>query len=54
MHIAGARAARDAVRELSPRLADDRSLAADIDSVAEAVRDGAFVAAVEAEVGELQ
>ena len=50
----GARAARDAVRELSPRLADDRSLAADIESVAQAIRDGAFVAAVEADVGELR
>jgi len=50
----GARAARDAVRDLSPRLSDDRSLAADIESVAQAIRDGAFVAAVEADVGELR
>jgi histidine ammonia-lyase len=47
------RAARAAVRELSPRLRDDRPLAADIETVARAVRDGSLVAAVEAEVGEL-
>jgi len=50
----GARATRDAVRELSPRLSDDRSLAGDIESVAQAIRDDAFVAGVEAEVGELR
>jgi histidine ammonia-lyase len=50
----GARAARAAVRELSPRLREDRSLAEDIDRVAGAIRDGSLVAAVEAEVGELQ
>jgi histidine ammonia-lyase len=50
----GARAVRAAVRELSPRLHDDRSLAGDIDRVAVAIRDGSLAAAVEAEVGELQ
>jgi histidine ammonia-lyase len=49
----GARAARAAVRELSPRLRDDRSLAPDIEAVATAIRDGSIVAAVESEVGEL-
>src|SRR5204862_307967 len=51
---AGARAARDAVRVLSPRLADDRPLASDIEAVAGALRDGSLVAAVEAEVGDLR
>jgi len=51
---AGARAVRSAVRELSPRLHDDRSLAGDIERVATAIRDGSLVAAVEAEVGELE
>jgi histidine ammonia-lyase len=50
----GVRATRVAVRELSPRLRDDRPLAADIERVAAAVRDGSLVAAVEAEVGELR
>jgi histidine ammonia-lyase len=50
----GARAARAAVRTLSPRLRDDRSLAPDIESVAAAIRDGSLVAAVEAEIGELR
>ena len=50
---AGARAARAAVRELSPRLEDDRPLAPDIESVAVAIRDGSLVAAVEAEAGAL-
>jgi histidine ammonia-lyase len=50
----GARAARDAVRRLSPRLADDRPLAGDIEAVAQSLRDGSFVAAVEAEAGELR
>ena len=51
---AGARSARAAVRELSPRLRDDRSLAPDIEAVAAAIRDGSLVAAVETEVGELR
>jgi histidine ammonia-lyase len=50
----GSRAARAAVRELSPRLRDDRSLAPDIEAVAGAIRDGSVVASVEAEVGELR
>ncbi len=50
----GSRAARAAIRERSPRLEDDRSLAADIEAVATAIRDGSLVAAVEAEVGELR
>ena len=49
----GVRATRAAVRELSPRLRDDRPLASDIARVAAAVRDGSIVAAVEGEVGEL-
>jgi len=51
---AGVRAAHDAVRALSPRLRDDRSLSADIGRVAAAVRDGSLVAAAEARVGELR
>jgi histidine ammonia-lyase len=51
---AGGRAAREAVRELSPRLHDDRPLAGDIESVAAAIRDGSIVAAVEAGAGELE
>jgi histidine ammonia-lyase len=50
----GVRAAREVVRSLSPRLRDDRSLSGDIESVAEAVRDGSVVEAVEAEIGELR
>jgi hypothetical protein len=49
----GARATREFVRGLSPRLQDDRPLAADIERVAAAIRDGSLAAAVEAEVGEL-
>jgi histidine ammonia-lyase len=50
---AGARATREAVRALSPRLRDDRPLAPDIERVATAIRDGSLVDAVEAEVGPL-
>src|SRR5206468_1224642 len=50
----GARAARDAVRALSARVGDDRSLAGDIELIAQAIRDGGFVAAVAADVGELR
>jgi histidine ammonia-lyase len=50
----GARAARDAIRELSPRLSDDRPLAGDIETVAAAIRDGGFVSAVEIAAGELR
>jgi histidine ammonia-lyase len=50
---AGSRAAHEHVRSLSPRLREDRALALDIERVAEAIRDGSLVAAVESEVGEL-
>jgi histidine ammonia-lyase len=50
---AGVRAARAFVRELSPRLREDRPLAHDIEAVATSIRDGSLVAAVELEVGEL-
>src|SRR5438876_4144471 len=50
----GVRAARDAVRALSARVSDDRSLARDIELVAQAIRAGNFVAGVEADVGELR
>jgi histidine ammonia-lyase len=49
----GTRAAHDLVRGLSPRLRDDRSLTRDIEAVAEAIRDGALLEAVEAETGPL-
>jgi histidine ammonia-lyase len=49
----GVAAAREFVRELSPRLRDDRPLALDIEAVAESIGDGSLVAAVEAEIGEL-
>jgi histidine ammonia-lyase len=49
----GGRAARAAIRELSPRLRDDRPLAGDIEAVAASIRDGSLVAAVEAEAGAL-
>src|SRR6266699_1198930 len=49
----GVRATRAAVRELSPRLRDDRPLAPDIETVAGAIRAGSLVAAVEAESGAL-
>jgi histidine ammonia-lyase len=51
---AGVRATHAFVRSLSPRLDDDRPLAADIEAVAVAVRDGSLIAAVEADVGELE
>src|SRR5712691_816930 len=51
---AGVPATRGAVRELSPRLRDDRTLAPDIEAVAVAIRDGSLAAAAEAEVGELR
>jgi histidine ammonia-lyase len=41
------------VRELSPRLRDDRPLAGDIEAVALSIRDGSLVGAVEAEAGAL-
>jgi histidine ammonia-lyase len=51
---AGTRAVHDAVRELSPRLRDDRPLGDDIERVASAVRGGSLLAAVYAEIGELE
>jgi histidine ammonia-lyase len=50
----GSAAARAFVRSVSPRLREDRPLSAEIDGVAASIRDGSLVAAVEAEVGELQ
>jgi len=44
----------DAVRELSPRLDRDRSLADEIDLVAAGVRDGSLLAQVEGAAGELR
>jgi histidine ammonia-lyase len=41
----GVQAARSAVRELSPRLRDDRSLAPDIEAVATAIRNGTLMPA---------
>lgn len=50
----GAEATRRFVRSLSPRLKDDRSLGAEIEAVADAIRDGSFLAVVETEIGSLQ
>ena len=47
----GVRGARELVRTLSPRLREDRSLSADIERVATAVRDGSLVDAVERALG---
>jgi histidine ammonia-lyase len=49
----GARAAHRFVRSLSPTVLEDRPLGGDIESLAAAVRNGDFVAAVEHEVGAL-
>jgi histidine ammonia-lyase len=49
----GVRATRAFVRNLSPRLRDDRPLSDEIETVAAALRDGSLVETVEAEVGEL-
>ena len=49
----GVSAVHDAVRALSPRLSDDRSLSADIEAVADAIRSGTVVAAAESEIGAL-
>jgi histidine ammonia-lyase len=45
---------RQAVRERSPRLDRDRSLAAEIDSVAAGIRDGSMLAEVESAAGALR
>jgi histidine ammonia-lyase len=50
----GVRATHGAVRELSERVRDDRSLSDDIERVAGAIRDGSILAAAEAAVGELR
>jgi histidine ammonia-lyase len=50
----GVQATRGAVRELSPRLRDDRSLAPDIEEVALAIRGRTLVEAAEAKVGALR
>jgi histidine ammonia-lyase len=50
---AGARAPHDSVRSLSPSVIEDRPLAGDIEAVADAIRTGDLVAAVEGEVGAL-
>ncbi len=49
----GVRAVHDAVRELSPRLTEDRSLSTDIERVASAIRSRAILDAAESQVGEL-
>jgi histidine ammonia-lyase len=50
---AGVAAAHRFVRDLSPRLRDDRPLGGDIEAVAGAIRDGSLQDAVEAEIGPL-
>ena len=49
----GVRAAHTFVRGISPALDEDRPLASDIERMADAIRSGELVAAVEREVGEL-
>ena len=49
----GVRATHGAVRALSERVRDDRSLSEDIERVADAIRDGSILAAAEAEIGAL-
>jgi histidine ammonia-lyase len=49
----GGRAAHRAVRAISPSVLEDRSLSAEIEAVAAAIRSGELVAAVEAEAGVL-
>ena len=50
---AGVSSVHDFVRTLSERVTEDRSLSADIERVAEAIRSGAVLAAAEREVGVL-
>jgi histidine ammonia-lyase len=50
----GAAATYELVRTRSERLRDDRPLSADIEAVADAIRDGSLIAAVESEAGELE
>jgi histidine ammonia-lyase len=49
----GTRAAHDFIRSLSPTVLEDRPLAPDIERIAEAVRSGELLAAVEDEIGAL-
>jgi histidine ammonia-lyase len=49
----GVRAVHDAIRAISPRLVEDRSLSGDIGRVADAIRSGEILAAAESEVGAL-
>jgi histidine ammonia-lyase len=51
---AGARAGHDFVRSLSPPVHEDRALSGDIERIAEVIRSGELVAAVEGEVGALE
>lgn len=50
---AGTGAARAVIRNLSPKLEEDRPLSADIESVRGAIADGSLIKAVEREVGPL-
>ena len=50
---AGVRAARTFVRTLSDRVREDRSLSADIERVASAIRDGSLLAGVAHDVPEV-
>ena len=50
----GSEAARRFVREVSPRLGEDRPLSGEIEALAGTIRDGSLVAAVESEIGALQ
>ena len=50
---AGVRAVHDVVRSLSDRLVEDRSLSADIERVAAAIRSGAVLTAAQNEIGML-
>jgi histidine ammonia-lyase len=49
----GVSAVHDAIRALSARLTEDRSLSPDIEAVADAIRSGVVLAAAESEVGAL-
>jgi len=49
----GVQAVHDVVRSLSDRLVEDRSLSADIERVASAIRSGAVLTAAESEIGVL-
>jgi histidine ammonia-lyase len=51
---AGSRATHAFVRTLSPRMRDDRPLAEDIERVADSIRGATLLAAVQADVGELE